>query len=458
MKIYFEDGKYVKVNIQKNHKGTYEYDINGILIGVYDPDVMKDSKFLETDLEKNNTIENELSAESKDEIKQIVNQIKEKIEQVDRKDIEKEARQNELINKYMEEAGMDKERVRSITIVDLEKDKKEEKQEKQEKQENKEKDETTIANNTKTNKNVKTTKDVNVKQEIDLEERANDVQDVKRWLGSKLPDNIKKIGVIESYELSSMKDENGKVIDNSSTRYGLVTIGKNGEVEPLKKYIPQLEQNHASGNNPIQSKYQINTDGTVEKDPVLSEYRIGNKIIQLDKDSGDDLEINIGKYSPFGNELVTTRVRDTNTPFATDIETRKAAMGYYEGVYESRNSYEEAKEHEEAGCDVNELTEKEIDGNKDTGHKHFTKEEFEKCVTELMEDEDISNVFTEREIRERLVKKIEKNSLNDSNDLDENDDFDENIKKAKVESIEEIKEQTQAELEEDAAHFKTREQ
>ncbi len=437
MKINLEDGKYVNVNIQKNDKGTYEYDINGILIGVYDPDVNK-SKFIEVDLENNNTIENELSAESKDQITQTIKQVKEEIEQVDRKDIEKEAEQNESISKYMEEVGMDKERVKSVTTLDLEREEKEEKNKS-----------TIEANNTtKNNENVKTTSNVNIKQEVELDERANDVQDIKGWLASKLPANIKKIGVIESYELSSMKDENGKVIDNSSTRYGLVAIGKDNKVEPLKKYIPELEQNHASGNNPIQSKYQISTDGSVEKDAVISEYRIGSKIIQLDKDYGDDVEVNIGKYSPFGNELVSTRVRDRNTQFATDTETRRAAMGYYEGVYESKNSYEEAKEHEEAGCDADELTVEEIDGDKDTGHTHFSQEEFEKCVADLMEDEDISSVFTEKEIRERLVKNIKENGLNEN-------DFDQDIKKAKVNSIEEIKKHTQEELEEDASHFKT---
>ena len=453
MKIDLEDGKYVNVNIQKNNKGTYEYYINGILIGVYDPDVNK-SKFIEVDLENNNTIENELSAESKDQITQTIKQVKEKIEQVDSREIEREAGQNESISKYMEEVGMDKERVKSITILDLERE------ERKGKEENKEENKSTIeANNTpKINENVKTTSNVNIKQEVNLGERANDVQDIKGWLASKLPANIKKIGVIESYELSDMKDENGKVIDNSSTRYGLVAIGKDNKVEPLKKYIPELEQNHASGNNPMQGKYQISTDGNVEKDAVLSEYRIGSKIIQLDKDYGDDVEINIGKYSPFGNELVSTRVRDRNTQFATDTETRRAAMGYYQGVYESKNSYEEAKGHEEAGCDADELTVEEIDGDKDTGHKHFSQEEFEKCVADLMEDEDISSVFTEKEIRERLVKNIENNSLNENEDLDENDDFDEDIKKVKVSSIEEIKEQTQEELEEDASHFKTLEQ
>lgn len=441
MRINLENGKYINITIKKNAKGTYEYYNGNILLGVYTPDVMKNSKFFEIDLEKNNTLANELSAESKDEIKQIIAQVKEQIHQLDKNDIESEAKENEAIDGYMKSIGMDREKVKSITVVDLKRDKKNETESK--KQENDLRTQQNPISQQANNQPRFTTSNVNIKQEINLEERATDVQDFKRFLGGKLPENISKIGVIESDDLSEMKDENGNVIDNSSTRYGLVAIGKNSEVEPLKKYIPELEQNHSSGNNPIQNKYQIRADGTVEKDAVLSEYRIGNKLIQLDKDQGDDLEVNIGKYGPFENRTVTTQMRGNHTTFATDTETRKAAMGHYKGVYEAKNSYDEAKAHEEAGCEPEELTQKEIDGDKDTGHQHFTQEDFEKCVQELMQNDDISDVFSENEIRARLSKNL--------NNLDGNN----NGERAKIDSIEKIKEETEAELEQDAVHFRT---
>ena len=434
MRVDLGNGKYISITIKRNEKGTYEYYNGNILLGVYTPDVMKNSKFFEIDLEKNNTLANELSAESKDQIKHIITQVKEQIEQLDKADIESEAKENEAIDGYMQSIGMDREKVKSIRFMDLERDKKKENSSAE--QQNNLKTQQNQIPQQSNNQHQFTTSNVDVKQEVKLEERATDVQDLKRFLGKRLPENIVKIGVIESDDLSEMKDEKGKVIDNSSTRYGLVAIGKNGQVEPLKKYIPELEQNHSSGNNPIQSKYQISTDGTVEKDAVLSEYRIGNKIIQLDKDQGDDLEVNIGKYGPFENRSVTTQMRGNQTTFATDTETRKAAMGHYKGVYETKNSYDEAKAHEEAGCEPEELTQKEIDGDKDTGHQHFTQEDFEKCVQELMQNDDISDVFSENEIRERLSKRINLNERVDSY------------------SIEKVKQQTEAELEQDAVHFR----
>lgn len=375
MRINLKDGRYIKVNIEINEKGVYEYYTDGILIGVYAPNTMKDSKFLKIDLEKNNTINNELSAEIKDDIRQVIDQVKDNIEQTDIKDIDAEAKENKALDGYMREIGLDRERVRNIVVMDLEREKKKEERNNKEKKKESQKKSTKEqikSNNPNIATPKVTKKDVNIKQEIALGEQANDVQNFKKWLGGKLPSDIQKIGVIESDEMSKMKDDKGKVIDNSSTRFALVVIGKDGQVEPLKKYIPQLEQNHSSGNNPIKSKYQIDTNGEVEKDAVLSEYRIGNKIIQLDKDQGDDLEVNIGQYSPSGNDLVTTRMRDRNTTFKTDTETRKAVNGYYDkGVYASENSYKEAEKHEEKNPDCDKMNEKDIDGDPNTkSHIH----------------------------------------------------------------------------------------
>ena len=424
MKINLKDGRYINLTIRQDEKGIYKYYNGNILIGVYQPNPMGNSKFLEVDLERNNTLDNELSAESKDTIKQIIEEVKEQIEGLDLEIIEEEAKETKALEEYLQEVGIDRKKVKSMTVMDLDR-KKQKEPEKQDKKEEQKKSKTVVP----------TTKDVNIKQEIDIEERATDVQDFKRWLGGKIPNEIQKVGVIESEEMSKLKDEKGKPMSEPSTRFALVTINNKKEVEPLKKYIPQLEQNTVSGNNPRQDSYQIDTDGSVEKDAVLSEYRIGSKILQLDKDYGDHVEVNIGKYSPFNNEQVTTRMRDKNTTFPTDIETRRAAQGHYEGVYESTKSYQEAKQHEEAGCEPEDLTQKEIDGEEDTGHQHFTQEQKEECVQELMKDETISEVFTEEEVRQRL----EKNILQKENTRRD-----------------EIKEQTQKELEEDASHFKNR--
>jgi hypothetical protein len=414
LRINLKDGRYIKVNIEINEKGVYEYYTDGILIGVYAPNTMKDSKFLEIDLERNNTIDNELSAEIKDDIRQVIDEVKDSIEKTNLEDIQKEAKDNKALDGYIREIGMDREKVRKITVMDLgrEKNKKEETK-KGKKKDNKEERQTELNNSNISTPKV-TKQDVNIKQEIALGEQANDVQSFKNWIGGKLPDDIQKIGVIESDEMSKMKDDKGRVIDNSSTRFALVVIGKDGQVEPLKKYIPQLEQNHSSGNNPVKSKYQIDTNGEVEKDAVLSEYRIGNKIIQLDKDQGDDLEVNIGQYSPSGNNLVTTRMRDRNTTFKTDTETRKAVNGYYnKGVYASENSYKEAEEHEEKNPDCDKMNEKDIDGDPDTkSHDHV-----DDMVKQILENDEISDVYNYNDVKRHIEEKMKNNEELDEQEI-----------------------------------------
>lgn len=420
MKINLKDGRYIKVDIKINEKGVYEYYTDGILIGVYDLDAMKDSKFFKIDLERNNTIDNELSAEIKDNIKEVIEQVKDKIEQTNIKDIQKEAKENKALDGYMREIGVDRERVRNIVVMDLEREKKKEKKEERNNEEKEEKKKETQKKSAQeqmksNNPNIATPKvtkkDVNIKQEIALGEQANDVQSFKRWLGGKLPSDIQKIGVIESDEMTKMKDDKGRVIDNSSTRFALVVIGKDGRVEPLKKYIPQLEQNHSSGNNPTKSKYQIDTNGEVEKDAVLSEYRIGNKIIQLDKDSGDNLEVNIGKYSPSGNDLVTTRMRDKNTTFKTDTETRKAVNGYYDkGVYASENSYKEVENHNKNNPDCDKIDEKDIDGDMTTkSHDHV-----DDMVKQILENDKISEVYNYNDVKRHIEEKMNNEELDES--------------------------------------------
>ncbi len=340
MKINLEDGKVINLTIRKNEKGVYEYYYGNFLLGVYAPNVMKGNQFLEVDLEKLNTLDNELSAESKDEIKQVICKVKEQIEELDLETIEQEAKETAVLDEYMQEVGINREKVKSVTTVEL--NRKKQKEEKPEEQVELEK-----------SPKVATTKDVNIRQTIDINEKVNDVQDIKAWLGEKLPAEVQKIAVIDADDGSELTDENGDIMDVSpSTRFILVTIDKNNKVEPLRKYIPQLEQTYASGTN---ETYQISTEGSVEKDSALSEYRIGRKIIQLDKDVGKHFEFNIGQASPYQKGLVTNEVRGQYTTFRPD-KSALEANGYYKGIDHPRKIYEEAQRQEEQGYQPEEFT------------------------------------------------------------------------------------------------------
>src|SRR5699024_3197246 len=96
-----------------------------------------------------------------------------------------------------------------------------------------------------------------------------------------------------------------------------------------------------------------------------------------------------------------------------DEDTRKLSQEYQDGYRAVESSYQEAKEHENAQEEpCEELESEDIDGNPNTStHNHI-----DDIVSELMENNEISEKFTEREVRERVER--EWNQKNDNETLD----------------------------------------
>ena len=347
MRINLDDDKMVEVTIRRQAY-MYSYFIGDKRIGVFDPNVMEDNILI-----LNNTVDNELA-----------DKIKDSINKMTLGEIEEEAQETEKIYEYMREKH-DDEKIKDIRIIKLddEKVKEEDKEKEESKEEADEKDEEEI-------KEVDNKGKVDVKQTIDLDERANDMHDMRKWLG--VHQDVAKIGVIESYQMSNLRDENGKSYEENSTRYSLVAIGKDGNVEPLSKYMPGLEQRDSSGNDPTRETYQVDNDGNVEKDAVLSEYQFGSKIIQIDNKETGRIEVNIGEEARNSTEAMGVKVRDSNTYFATDRSTR-SVIGEYEenGENTVEENIEEADAHKRIDPEYKELNEEDIDGNMATSsHLH----------------------------------------------------------------------------------------
>lgn len=339
------DGNDIAITVVKRpgENDLYEYYVGNERIGVLDTKVMEDNILM-----LQNTLGNELS-----------NQIKDVIDKLPREEIEQEGELSTEIDTYMKEFGEGEERVKSITIVELDETERENLEDEEEKtrEEDEEEDKTS------------TVEDVNIKQSVDLDERANDMHDVRKWLG--LPQDIDKIGVIESYQMNDLQDEKGENYYNESTRYSLVAIGKDGKVEPLSKYIPELERRNSVGNIPTRESYQIDTEGRVEKDAVLSEYQFGKKIIQIDNKEMGRIEVNIGEEARNSTEVMGVQLRAENTTFATDTSTR-SVIGEYEANGEDtvEMNIAEAKRHPDPSEDK--MDERDIDGDPTTkSHTHI---------------------------------------------------------------------------------------
>ena len=408
------NGKNIEVTVVKNpqNKFEYEYYIGNSQIGELNTNIMKygniimreDSYIIaalqklgvmeQEKSEKQNTLENELSA-----------QIKDKIDGLDREDIESAARETSEINKYIDELGIERSHIRDVRIIEL--DDRDDVKEEQEKKQNK------ISSNLENKeKNQNTTKNTNILQEIELSERANDMHDIRKWLGGKIPKDITKVGVIYSEQMNKMKDENGKSYDRNSTRYSLVAISKDGNVEPLQKYIPELQQRSASGDNPIPEKYQVRDDGTVEKDSILSEYEIGDKIIQLDNKEMGRIEMNIGEEARDSTETMGVQLRDSNTIFVPDTSQR-SVIGEYEREGEDtvEENLEEITAHDKEHKDCNKATEKDIDGDPSTKSEHVMAMEdayIKICAREILDkNPELGETYNQTDIENKLKEKVE---------------------------------------------------
>lgn len=388
MRVYFEKGS-IEVTVSQNSNGTYVYSIGNTVIGLYNPNVMKDGKIVI----RSKTLKDEIAS-----------QIKDTIDGMDKNEIEKESQETKKIYTYMKEIGERGDNIRIVKInlneQEKNKDNKEKNKDNKEKQENEEK-------SNLEGKKVSTTKDVNIKQEIDINEKANDMQDIAQWLGGELPKDIQKIGVIESTDMSKMQDENGKDYKNGSTRYSLVAINAKGEVEPLSKYIPQLKQRDTAGNNPTEKSVQVRADGNVEKDAVLSEYQIGEKVIQIDNKEMGKVEMYIGKEEHGGNETITIQGRDANT-----MDTITPEIGNINGKYPEKGQYnvdEGLKEAEKHGEEEN-LTYKDVDGDPNTkSHDHFEEMADRIIANDKKSDGKISEVYNREDVMKTLEKLSEEN-------------------------------------------------
>ena len=363
------DGKKIEVTVFEHRKNNYEYFIGNVQIGEIDTNIVKYDNIimrknsivkslekmgvLEKDQqEKQNTLENELSAKIKDQI-----------DNLSREEIRKSAKETQGIDRYIEENNIPRKQIKDVKILELNR---------------KEKDSKSKHNKTETLKTKEqeiektTTKDINVKQELNLDERANDMHSIRKWLGGQVPHSIEKIGVIEADQMDEMKNEKGQKYKNLTTRYSLVAIGKDGTVEPLQKYIPELRQREASGNNPTPQKYQVRDDGSVEKDSVLSEFEIGRKIIQIDNKEMGRIEVNIGEEARNSTETMGVQLRDSNTIFATDTSQR-SVIGEYEQEGEDtvEQNLKEITAHDKQNPNCEKTDERDIDGDPDTSsHEH----------------------------------------------------------------------------------------
>ena len=147
----------------------------------------------------------------------------------------------------------------------------------------------------------------------------------------------------------------------------------------------------------------------VEKGDVLTRLKIqGEETIGIENGQYGEVEVyhshdkTIGGKDIEGNKSLDRQLETSNSknPIeGTDQETQKLAQKYQDGYRSVEASYQEAKQHENAKEEpCEELQAEDIDGNPNTvSHSHT-----DDIVAKLMQNGEINDKFTEREIRERV--------------------------------------------------------
>ena len=374
----------------------YKYTLGNEVVGVFDPDVMADTLIVF----RENTLENELSDQIRDEVTQVIETAgKEEI-------LETEPEEKQEENVYDRQMGYQK------TIGTEEKDKKPEKADAS--QEKDRKQEEPIKGRKEREEVENTTGDIQIKQEVDMGTMATDMDS----LGEKLEKAGKikgsdekggKLGIVESDEMDNLRDENGERIEGHSSRYETVVItnktGKDGK--PIVRAL-DLENDTQEGTNPTEQNYQVdqNKNKSPEKGDVLTRLRVqGEETIGIENGQYGEEKVyhssdkTIGGNGIKGNKSLDKQLETSNSKNPVegmDEETQKLSQEYQDGYRSVEASYQEAKQHENAKEEpCEEMQQEDMDGNPNTSnHTHV-----DDTVALLMKNEQIANKFTEREVR-----------------------------------------------------------
>lgn len=237
------------------------------------------------------------------------------------------------------------------------------------------------------NKSHKSEKDnPNIKQETDLTQKINNKFTLGDVLG--VPEGGKLVVVYSS----AVKD------NTSTTRFTFLIKNKDGQFKPCKN----LEL--VGGANPSNDVYVSNYDGSnVEKSYANSEYRVksphSNEGFVLTAKTGTygTVDLGIGQaprlqgLNNSDTNLVTTPLKTTST-YNTKPETKETLLSYNAGRYAADERNKEAQTHEKDNC---KLTQKNVDGKKDTGHQHYQ---------DSIQAEEITN-YIERKLQDLYTKK-----------------------------------------------------
>ncbi len=388
------EGQRKNLSIQKDN-GLYKYYLDDQFIGVFDPKKMIDTRIVF----RENSIENELSAEIKDQITQFLGE-KQLDEILDEKEQEqKEFEYDEVLDDREEKSEQENDKQPEKDQVQKEKDKPTEDLEEDK-------------------KFVNTVKDINIKETIKMSEKITDM----RTLGKVLDDEGKrptingkkaeKLGIVESDQIQNLVDENGKRLTGHTSRYATVGINNRGEVAAM-----DLEQDSSEGSNSTKRNYQVAQDGEITKDDVSTRLKVGKGTLGIENEGGE-IKVHHSSGKSFGGQGVSGNMSldrelgnsRTGNLMGMKKDVRDLASDVNDGYRNVENIYQEAEKHKEYDCEDYEIDD--IDGDENTA-SHTHEEEnvnFEELAQKWRLRDDNGNFSAEK--AKKLYDEAKKDSPN----------------------------------------------
>lgn len=218
--------------------------------------------------------------------------------------------------------------------------------------------------------------------------------------------------------------------NNNTTRFSFIIKNPDGTLENAEML------NQSGGKDSDKNIYEVNRDGSeVNQKNVQSSYTIKsplieNAIITARVGKMGYIEIGYGQIDPTSHKDALTQELETEHTYYTTYQVREE-FSQKKGINNIKEDLKEAREHEKYGCE--DLTLEEADGDENTGHKHI--ENNDNILQEIKNyDENIEEIFTDEEIKERYERKLKDNP---------------------EKSLDEIIEDTKKDLSEDASHMRT---
>ena len=266
---------------------------------------------------------------------------------------------------------------------------------KEEKEEQKDKDENDLSK--KQTEKIK----VNGIQKADLNKKV----DGKETLGKRLD--------LEGYDslyvvYSNKVDDITPGTKRNNTTYSLVGMTKDGNARVLND---EFEMDKSVGNNACRETTKIRANSTATRDNKdLSIYtRKSNGMSIGCENNQGNVDMFLYQKTREENENVGIQIETSKTPIIP-IETREI-MNRNKGTYQKERVQDEIEEHTEQGCEPDNV--KDFDGDETTSsHEHIDIDYYVQDILNYENDdgeEKIKDVFTEGEVKEKLLRELKEN-------------------------------------------------